>query len=301
MQVWPQRRALFHGAVAGVIALAGILPALLTSGWPWYTALGGPVAGAVYFLVVMRRFLRRRKLVHRPFPDEWRRTMQRCVPFYSRLDEEGKRRFENDVRFFLTEQRIYGLRGEKAEERIKVLVASSAAILSHGLPDWEWPSLRDIVIYPTAFDDEYEIDHRKHIIGMVHHQGPIVFSARDLKHGFCQPRDGLNVGLHELAHVMDMQDGRADGIPDGMEWAATAPWVEVMADRLKAIRGRRGPRTLRSYAGKNEAEFFAVAVEVFFEQPEKLLARDEELYSMLSAYFKQDPARPDAPDASPTE
>jgi hypothetical protein len=106
------------------------------------------------------------------------------------------------------------------------------------------------------------------------------------------------VGLHELAHVMDLGDGRADGIPDGMEWAATAPWVQVMADRLGGLRSRRGPRALRSYAGKNEAEFFAVAVEAFFEQPEKLLARDPELYEMLSAYFRQDPARSD-PSAAP--
>jgi hypothetical protein len=284
--------------VAGIVALAGVLPALTVDPWPWWTAVAGPLAAAAYFLFMMRRYIVRRRIVRRPFPGSWRETLEKCVPFYRRLDERGRRRFEDDVRFFLAEQRISGLRGAPADDRVEVLVASSAAILSHGLPEWEWPNLRDIVIYPGAFDDDYRIGHDKHIIGMVHHQGPIVFSERDLKHGYCVSRDGLNVGLHELAHVMDLGDGRADGIPDGMEWAATAPWVQVMADRLGGLRSRRGPRALRSYAGKNEAEFFAVAVEAFFEQPEKLLARDPELYEMLSAYFRQDPARSD-PSAAP--
>ena len=40
----------------------------------------------------------------------------------------------------------------------------------------------------------------------------------------------------------------------------------------------------------NEAEFFAVAVENFFERPRKLAKSDPELYTMLCDYFGQDPA-----------
>ncbi len=47
---------------------------------------------------------------------------------------------------------------------------------------------------------------------------------------------------------------------------------------------------VRDDAGTNEAELFAVAVEAFFEQPNKLEKRDPELYSMLREYFNQDTA-----------
>ena len=76
-------------------------------------------------------------------------------------------------------------------------------MLGHGMPDWEWPSLRDIVVYPRSFDFEHRDGRLGDIAGMVHAQGPILFSRRDLKHGFKKPNDGHNVALHELAHVME--------------------------------------------------------------------------------------------------
>ena len=67
-------------------------------------------------------------------------------------------------------------------------------MLSNGLPDWEWPRVRDIVVYPRAFDADYDAEGAEEIAGMVHLRGPVLFSQRDLKHGFSKPRDGLNVG-----------------------------------------------------------------------------------------------------------
>jgi hypothetical protein len=238
----------------------------------------------------MRRYFRRLAMVKEPFPEEWKRTLERNVPLYARLDDEARRRFENDIRFFISDQNIYGPRGQPVPDEDRVLVGASAAILGHGLPDWEWPNMRDIVVYKKAFNRDYEEGDREHILGMVHSQGPIIFSERHLKHGFSSSRDGLNVGLHELAHVMDMADGSADGVPVGLDWMATAPWVEVLAKRLCRTCDWRGKRALNSYAYTNEAEFFAVAVETFFEKPKALKRKDPELYEMLAEYFNQDPA-----------
>jgi hypothetical protein len=181
------------------------------------------------------------------------------------------------------------------DDETRVLIAASAAMLAHGLPEFEWPSVRDIVVYPGTFDEAYDVG-RGTISGMVHAQGPVLFSMEDLRHGFRRPHDGHNVALHEFAHVMDMATGAADGLPLGLSWVATAPWVELMVDRLRRIRGHRYQHVLRDYAGSNEAEFFAVAVEVFFEQPGKLRGRDPELYAMLAEYFAQDPAASHADD-----
>ena len=70
---------------------------------------------------------------------------------------------------------------------------------------------------------------------------------------------------------------------------AHAPWLSIIGDRLSKIRSREYKRTLRRYAATNEAEFFAVAVEAFFERPHRLNKRDPELYKMLAEYFRQDP------------
>ena len=102
------------------------------------------------------------------------------------------------------------------------------------------------------------------------------------------------MGLHELAHVIDMEDGHADGVPVDAPFTASAPWVDVVAKRLRTIRGG-GKSPLRDYAGTNEAEVFAVAVEVFFEKPDELARRDPELFELLLTYFNQDPRRPGQP------
>jgi MtfA peptidase len=289
MRIWPHGTARTQLLLTSVIAVALTLMFESVTGQWTVSVLCGFCLGVFYYYVSMKRYYRRRRLVSEPFPREWRSILESQVAFYRKLDQPGRRRFENDVRIFVSEQSIYGLRGAPVKDDIKVLIAASAAILGHGIPDWEWPSVRDIVVYPSPFDENYNTDGEKQVAGLVHSQGPILFSESDLRHGFSHPGRGLHVGLHELAHVMDMADGSADGIPAGLTWVSTAPWVRIISDRLQRVRRRDCRNILRSYAGVDEVEFFAVAVEVFFEQPKKLREQDRELYDLLASYFNIDP------------
>jgi MtfA peptidase len=290
MRVWPRPVIWTTGIGAAVAAGAVFLFLCFPLELGPVAIVPALVAGALTFTLLSRRYLRRRRLAREAFPEAWRARLESCVAFYRRLDDAGKRRFERDVRFFMAEQRIYGERGAAVPDDAKLLVAASAAMLGHGMPAWEWPSVRDIVVYPRSFNEEYETSGSdRHFAGMVHHQGPILFSGPQLVHAFCTERDGTNVGLHEMAHVMDLTDGRADGVPAGAEWVATAPWVDVVADRLRQVRHGQLRKVLRAYGGKNEAELFAVAVEAFFERPENLAERDLELFDMLAEYFNLDP------------
>ena len=293
VRVWSTKLSWVHGVGAVLIAVAVFVFSFLPLHLGPWAAGTAVVAGVAYYLLSMRRYFRRRRLTREPFPASWRQRLESCVAFYRKLDDAGRRRFETDVQIFMAEHRVYGIRGAETPDEAKLLVAASAAMLGHGMPDWEWPTVRDVVIYPAAFDDEYDLDeggpHGELFSGMVHHQGPIIFSGPELTHGFCTDRDGYNVGLHEMAHVMDFADGQADGVPAGAEWVATAPWIGVVADRLQRVRRGELRRVVRDYGGKNEAEFFAVAVETFFERPDQLAAKDAELFDMLADYFNVDP------------
>jgi hypothetical protein len=293
VQVWPASRIRLHLAVAAAFASVGLVGALLTA-WSWVGAAIGAGFGGLWYASMAGRFHRRRALLAQPFPEAWRTILERRIGFYRELedDDDARRRFEDDVRIFLAEQRIYG--AGQGQDRLEIgdetrlLIAASAAILSHGLPNLEWPRMRDIVVHPRAFDEDYG-DEDPTISGMVHLQGPILYSERDLRLGF-RRQDGHNVGLHELAHTLDLADGHADGVPIGAGWASNAPWVAIISDRLAKLRAHRYPNVLRDYAATNEAEFFAVAVEAFFERPHALRDKDPELYGMLRDYFGQDPA-----------
>ncbi len=286
MQAWPKKtvRVVATGAVAIALVLAAAAAVIVS---PQASAVG-PIAGIALYPIFTLKHRTRRRLSREPFPQEWHACSERRVPFYARLDADGRRRFQDDVRIFLSEQRIFADHGAVIDDETRLLIASSAAMLAHGLPHWEWPNLRDIVVYPRAFDDKYSQSDHADVAGMVHAQGPILFSQRQLRMGFSK-LDGHNVGLHELAHVMDFEDGRADGVPGDLGWVATAPWVKMVKNRLARQRRRQGG-VLRAYAGTNEAELFAVAVENFFEKPKQLETKDPKLYRMLADYFRQDPA-----------
>ena len=58
---------------------------------------------------------------------------------------------------------------------------------------------------------------------------------------------------------------------------------------LRAADASGIPTLLNTYGATDPAEFLAVSVEAFFEQPRALRARHPKLYSELRAYFQQDP------------
>ncbi|MBK7580887.1 MAG: zinc-dependent peptidase [Myxococcales bacterium] len=287
MRAWPKRKLWMHALFALVLGAVVSVCSLVFS--VKLAPLGFVVFGLVLFASTAR-YRARRRLLSEPFPPSWRKSLEQRVAYYQRLDPAAQRRFEDDVRIFLSEQRIFAAHGARLDDDTRVLIASSAAMLCHGVPDFEWPTLRDIVVYPKAFDEEYAVEGHGNIAGMVHAQGPILFSQRDLRHGFARPADGHNVALHELAHVLDFASGHADGVPVDLTWIATAPWVDAIGTRLSAIRRRRYPKVLREYAGTNEAELFAVAIEAFFERPDALFAQDPQLFAMLEDYLNQRPA-----------
>ena len=96
--------------------------------------------------------------------------------------------------------------------------------------------------------------------------------------------------FHEFAHRLDMLDGEADGTPPMADVEQSQRWVEVCTRVYEQVVEGRGGTVLRSYAGVNPAEFFAVATEAFFDAPVELRRQQPDLYEVLGGYYHQDPA-----------
>lgn len=322
--------ALLVGGAAVVALLA--VPEVPKHLWPL-----GVLLGLVYYAIASRRERRRGRLLREPFPPAWREVLERRVPIYLSLDDVERRRFESEVQIFLGEQRIFGLQGLQGQEvprldggtspapgftitdEHRVLIAASAATLLLGRPEWRLPTVRDIIVYPTAFTEEsYLMDGGSHTIGMVHAQGPILFALDALERSYPRPRPPQpapqlppwfvwghasaattpiappiptsNVGIHEFAHVLDFigQGGRATGAPVLIGPDQLSRWqqqIPIEQERLAS-----GNSMLHPYGLKNEAELFAVAVESFFQEPLPLRTQHPELYGLLADLFNQDPA-----------
>ena len=87
------------------------------------------------------------------------------------------------------------------------------------------------------------------------------------------------------AHVADVCTRAAERVYDER---SGREWYSLVKREIERI--RRGKSVLDPYGAEDPVEFFAVAVEAFFEIPQLLRDRHREVYAMLSAYFQQDPA-----------
>ena len=270
-----------------------LVAALLTA---WAAALLGLVSPALWLLLglapfaywwVRRRCFRRMVVMRQAFPDEREKILRERVTFFTALDEAGKARFRQLVQVFLDEVRITGIRTE-VDETIRVLVAASAVIPIFGFHDWEYHRLREVLIYPDAFDDAYRHTSEASIVGMagLHHlSGVMILSKPALLAGFSPEPGTHNVGVHEFAHLVEKEAGEY-GLPPEVPWMAVRQWVRYVGRELTHPSSRR--TRISPYAYTNEHEFFAVLAEYFFTSPERLQRRDPALYALLRDLFHQD-------------
>ena len=278
----------FAGAAAALVLVAVTgLGGLLFGVWG---ALAGGVLGMGAALGLRRalgqRAHRRRALLATPFPEAWRRFLsERCDP-YERLPGDLRARFEDDLRLFVAEKRITGV-GTPATEELKLLVAASAVTLSLGWPDYEWDHLTEVLLYPQDFARDYGFEMQE-LSGQAHGWGTVILSAPALVESFADPEDGYNVGIHEFAHLVQVDQSRFAEIPLGLGAAGSREWAALVTAEMERV--RRGKSVLDPYAAENAVEFMAVAVEAFFEIPLDLRARHGEVYAILAEYFRQDPA-----------
>ena len=260
---------------------------------------GGAWLGSVPVVIVLwyggRQPFRRWRVARQSFPAAWRAWLAEHVQLYEALDADDRRRFELDIQFFLDEQTFEAVPGVEVTDIHKLAVAAGAALLLHGRPDWELGTRRTILFYPAHFDDDYHDTPFATYDGMVHAQGPIILSIASVEEDWAQPGTGHNVVLHELAHLFDFDDSFAEGIPSLMDPKSAGAWRQLVQREMRLA--RVGKSLLRRYAATNPAEFFAVAVENFFDRPDRLYDRHPELFEALAAFFNLDPrsmARMDA-------
>jgi Mlc titration factor MtfA (ptsG expression regulator) len=275
-------------ATLGALAIVAIAVAASVWGLSGATFALGLVA--VAGLGVQRhtsaRWRRRQAALAAPFPEAWRELLLARYDHYDRLSDDLRARFEDDLRLFLAEARITGV-GLEVTDELRLLVAASAVTLSLGWPDYEWEQLTEVLLYPDDFDRDYEIGHDE-LAGQAHPWGSVILSVPALRESFEDPDDAYHVGLHEFAHLLDVEHTHFDGIPGGLDDAHVERYVELREKEMERL--RRGKSALDEYGAHDPVEFFAVAVEAFFEAALETRRRHRELYELLAGYFRQDPA-----------
>jgi MtfA peptidase len=278
-----QRQALLAAASVGILAAV--------AGWFSPPLLVGLLLCPFVWWLIRRGCRRRLRVMNQPFPRDWERILQGHVRFFQALANPEKERFRKMVKVFLDEVRITGIRTE-VDETIRVLVAASAIIPIFGFHDWEYHRLGEVLIYPASFDRDYRTqgtpdENTLGMVGLEHLSGVMILSKPSLLEGFDNPSGADHVGIHEFAHLVENEEGRA-GLPPEVPWPVVKEWLQYVGRELRHPTAERDH--INPYAYTNEHEFFAVLAEYFFKSPAVLRRKDPKLYEMLRALFHQDPA-----------
>src|SRR5205823_7824647 len=244
---------------------------------------------------------RRRRLRARPFPKQWLTLIQRHVVFFHRLSVSDRAELLGHVQVFLAEKRFEGCGGFAITDEVRVTITAQACLLLlHRSTDY-FPDLLTILVYPLTYMVEEKRQLGEHVweegtvsrLGETgRRRGSLVLSWGAVKHGAADPADGKNVVLHEFAHQLDFENHAVDGVPGLATREQQLAWSEVMKSEFASLRAADEsgiPTLLNTYGATDPAEFFAVSVEAFFEQPHALRARHPRLYAELRNYFQQEP------------
>jgi len=215
----------------------------------------------------------------------------RHVAYYQKLDAGDKTKFESLLKDFLSYVRIEGV-GISLEPLDKLLVACSAIIPVFGFGNWRYQNLSNVLLYPDTFNKDFQFEGGdRSILGMVgtgFMNGQMILSRSALLQGFSTSAGKENTAIHEFVHLLDKSDGATDGIPENlMSHQYIIPWVKMIHEEISKI--EQGKSDINPYAITNEAEFFAVVSEYFFEKPEQFKEKHPGLYDMLAKTFSQDP------------
>lgn len=232
--------------------------------------------------------------------DHQRAIVAEQVPLTQRLPFELRGKLEGKINLFLRQIEFIGCNGLEVTEEMRLSIAAQACLLVVNSDTW-YEHLSTVLIYPDAFKSRekehhgYVVTEREIVrIGESWPRGPVVLSWAHTEQGAINDKDGHNVVLHEFAHQLDDLSGHTDGAPMLDSGHSFADWERVFIDayerHVRHVDEGHGNTVLDGYGADGPEEFFAVAVEVFFEKPVDLKRQEPLVYEQLSELFRLDPS-----------
>lgn len=261
----------------GIVVLVIILLLLLLA-----TILSVFNDTANYLYATFGFFLKR----NQPLAAKHRNILCKYSSYYNFLPVKDQQKFQQRIqRFMYSKQFIMRGSGEVTDV-MRVLISACAVQLTFGLPKVYLSHFHKILIYPDSY---YSQITRKYHIGEVNPRlGMIILSWKNFLEGFGSGNLTLNLGIHEMAHAIHLENRIRNDEFNFLDADCLQQMEEIMACEVPKIRNGE-KHFFRSYAGTNEYEFFAVALEYFFGRPEEFSKALPELYKVLTRLLNQDP------------
>jgi Mlc titration factor MtfA (ptsG expression regulator) len=205
--------------------------------------------------------------------------------FYRSLPRKSKIIFVRRVERFIRLTQFVPREMSHVSDEMKVLISASAVQITFGYDDVLLDHFSKIIVYPDQF---FSTTSQRYHKGEVNPRlGTIVLSWKHFVEGYSYA-EGVNLGLHEMAHALQLENVILNQEFGFMSQKDILYWESLASSEMQKIKSPE-ESFFREYGGTNQHEFFAVAVENFFERPREFVAYHETLYYALCRLLRQNP------------
>lgn len=217
------------------------------------------------------------------YKEFYRTLVSYHIPYFHRLDEEQQNKFLLRTYLFHKSKRFHYV-GVQAKPEMPVLISAVAVQLTLGLEKFTLNDFRNI--YVLEHDYHYG-DYALPFAGHVDSSG-IYLSWDHFLEGLRYNHDSNHVGLHEMAHALAYVNFVTKTEEDKHFIKEFKNFSKVARPVFQEM--QKGRKTLLGdYAATNYHEFWAVSVEMFFENPVRFKHELPEVYAAMTVLLNQDP------------
>jgi MtfA peptidase len=209
--------------------------------------------------------------------------VSRHIKYYNRLGLEDQRKFLFRTYLFKKSRKFHYIEVKESAE-MPVLISAVAVQLTFGLDKFMLNYFNDIFILK---DDYHYGFYSRPFMGHVDQSG-IYLSWDNFIKGIDGQTPYCNVGLHEMGHALAYVTFITETEED-KHFKKEFKNFSKVARPIFASMQAGNKNLLGDYASVNYHEFWAVAVETFFENPVCFRNELPELYTAMSLLLKQDP------------
>lgn len=254
----------------------------------------GMIIGVIIVVFLVYYFFRLRSDYNRPeafaftkIQEKYRIPLEKYFRYYHTLNPVEKKLFEKRVQKFINLKAFIPRGMPEVTSEMKALIAASAIQLMSGFPKIYFAHFKRILVYPDSYYSEISMRYHK---GEVNMGGLIVLSWKYFVEGYIDHEDGRNLGLHEMAHALRLENAVQNEEYGFLDDEILKTWTDLCYREIAKMHNGKSD-FFRSYAATNSQEFFAVAVENFFERAEDFYKWHPKMYNTLAQMLNQDPLR----------
>jgi hypothetical protein len=219
-----------------------------------------------------------------PKDEALHKFLKSAFHYYQLLSGVEQLMFRKRLALLLKSKWFAGRKGLEVSDSMMLILGATMVQISFGLRRFYFPKFNRVVVFPDVF---YSRLFEQNLKGLtVYHSGIVLISWPHFEHGFSNPNDKINLGLHEFAHALYL-----DYYGNRLMKNGFSRWTNVAMIVFDQMQYQLEGHFLRKYAASNIHEFWAVCIEHFFEAPVEFKTELPQLYEATARVLKQDMAK----------